>query len=204
MVEHWTCPVCGCSSKHYSSRYMRDACDQCGHPVRDPAADLQRQSIDRTIALAKDHLRVGNWESCIYLIEPLCTKAPADDRLYLILLAAATKGYTDYLLTDAQSAMRSKAFAYWEKLYSLHVVNGVMQRYAAARRAELQRTRIKEWYRIAGFLLGIGICLIIAGSVSNIIGVLSFLGAVGLICLLFSTCHLPHASTTIPYSGNPF
>lgn len=204
MAEHWACPICGCSSKHYSPQYIRDVCDQCGRPVQDAAADQRRQSLDRTIAHAKDHLRVGNWDTCISLVEPLCSQAPADDRLYLILLAATTKGYTDYLLADSQSAAKSKAFTYWEKLYSLRVVNGVMQRYAAARRAELQRIRAKQWYRVAAILLGIGICLIVAGAASAFMCVLSLLGAAGLGWLLFSKCRVTRTTAGNSLSGNPF
>ena len=87
-TSDWRCPYCGSRTKRYSPARRAILCEQCRHPVEDPEEDLRRRDYDRTLALAGDHLRVGNWDACRQVLQPLCDQNPADARLYGMLLAA--------------------------------------------------------------------------------------------------------------------
>lgn len=176
-MTRWTCPYCGCGTNHYSAQRLAFVCDACGMPLRDERADQDRMAYDRTLALARENLTVGNWETSISLISPLCSQRPSDPQLYLILLAATTKNYTDFLIGN--TAAQKQAAIYWDKLAALHCVNNAMARYAQGRYRELQTLRYKNNMRTARFALYIGITLIIAGAADTVISILALLGIGG-------------------------
>lgn len=111
---------------------MRFACDQCGKPIDDPLQDQQRQSFDRSIHLAQDHLRVGNWAESAAILRPLAQQRPADPRPYKMLLSALTHNYTNFLL--GSSPTRAEAEICWTKLQNLRNLNSTMLEYAMRRK----------------------------------------------------------------------
>ena len=149
METRWHCPVCGCPGRHYNETRMTIVCDQCGHSADDETSAESRRSFDRAVAFAKEHLRVGNFTECKNLIKPFCYDNPNNAKLYLLLLAAETKGYSDYFMDDDNS--RHAARDYWDKLERLRSVNTVMRDYAREANAKkIARIRGK---RTALFLL---------------------------------------------------
>ena len=201
-MTRWTCPHCGCTSNHYSAQRLAFVCDACGTPMRDENAERNRMAYDRSIALARDNLAVGNWETCISQVSPLCSQRPSDPQLYLILLAAKTKNYSDFLIDNPTE--RQQASIYWDKLRSLHCVNNAMAQYSLRRRQELQRRRDKNNLRTARFAIYIGITLIVAGATITFVKVLSLLGIGGWIWWLISGYrHIPVFSPQ-SYWDNPF
>lgn len=133
MNANWTCPRCGCAGNHYRQSDMRFVCDQCGQPADDSQLDQQRQVFDRSIRLAQEHLRVGNWEACAVIVRPLSQQRPADPRPYQLLLAALTQNYTDFLLNG--SPAHAEAEICWTKLRNLRGLDGRMIQYAARRKS---------------------------------------------------------------------
>lgn len=161
----WSCPVCGSRSRHYNRARLALVCDQCGRAVVDPEQELQRRQYDRAMQLAREHLRVGNWDQCRRTVQPWLDRYPAERLNYQLLLATATRGYTDLLLSDFQGA--ADARGYWEKLAALRGLNAAMTSYAArrihARKQQLRRTRNVT---VTAMLLAGGVVLA-AGALGN-------------------------------------
>ena len=131
MSVSWTCPHCGGTSNHFSRSRNALGCDTCGSIVQTEAERTEDINYERKLALARQHLQVGNWEEAKRLIKPFCSSRPADKQLYLMLLMAVTKGYSDYLINN--EASRREAFDYWDKLVRLGCVNDTMRSYARNR-----------------------------------------------------------------------
>lgn len=201
-MTRWTCPHCGCTSNHYSAQRLAFVCDACGTPMRDENAERNRMAYDRSIALARDNLAVGNWETCISQVSPLCSQRPSDPQLYLILLAAKTKNYSDFLIDNPTE--RQQASIYWDKLRSLHCVNNAMAQYSLRRKQELQRRREKNNLRTARFAIYIGTTLIVAGAASTFVKVLSLLGIGGWIWWLISGYRRIPVFVPQSHLDNPF
>lgn len=173
MNDRRMCSRCGCSSFHYSSREVRIICDQCGHPFYDPILDHQQQTYDRNLKLAREHLRVGNWDDSKNLVKPLCHHNPSDPQLYLILLASITQGYNNYLCDNIQE--QKEAAVYWDKLVSLRSVNSVMRAYAQKRKAETIAKLMNKRDVIYALLFGIAVTLIFSAILTSIFSrILSF------------------------------
>lgn len=159
------CSRCGCSSFHYNRSRMRMECDSCGHPVYDPQQDQQLMQYDRAYAQAMSHLAAGNWEETINLLRPLMRQYPAEKKLYLAALRAATQDFSD--LDMHNTTNRATASDAWGKLVRLNGVTNEMIRYGRQRyekyRGELnrQRTRILTW------IFAAATCSIIAGGLFN-------------------------------------
>lgn len=157
-MSNWRCPGCGATTYHYDPRTLRLVCDFCPTPVSSEAELQARLQFDRTVALARQHLTVGNYKECKNLIKPLTASYPADKQLYLLLLACSTESYT---VTDfIDYAARAEAAGYWDKLERLNCVNGVMLDYA--RRCMDKRAAGKKKGVIAMtiYLLASGVSLI--------------------------------------------
>ena len=163
MNANWRCSRCGCTGKHYNSNIAGYVCNQCGHPVDSYENEQVRANYDRAILNAKDHMRVGNWQECINIVEPVVNTRPADFRAYSVLLAALTSGYTDYLIQDIYK--RNKAADCWDKLMALRKINAYMRDYQSKREQE-----IRQYY---GDRMHLAITLFVI---------------VGLMCLLLPTC----------------
>ena len=131
MSASWTCPQCGGTSNHFSRSRNALVCDTCGSIVQTEAERKADIDFERSMALAGQHLRVGNWDEAKRLIKPFCSSRPADKQLYLMLLVAVTKAYSDYLVNN--EASRREAFDYWDKLVRLGCVNETMKSYARRR-----------------------------------------------------------------------
>lgn len=136
-----TCTHCGCTAFHYNSARRRVVCDGCGHPVADPQLEQQMMQYDRTYAQAMDHLAAGNWEQTIQMIRPLLSQRPTEKRLYMALLRAATRDFSDIAMTN--TSYRTTASDAWSKLLRLQGVTGDMLRYSR-RRYELHRTELQR------------------------------------------------------------
>lgn len=162
MPSRWSCPSCGCTSSHYNSTRMAMVCDQCGRAVSDPQREAQRQQYDRTVKHATEHLRVGNWDESRAAILPLCSLYPSNAKLYLILLAALTHGYTDFLLNDPFRCR--EAAEYWSKLENLHSVNQTMRNYAVRRKQEQLSQLIKTRNIAVAVLIALSLSLMISAA----------------------------------------
>lgn len=114
MSVSWTCPHCGGISNHFSRSRNALVCDSCGTKIQTETERNADIDYERKLALARQHLLVGNWEEAKGLIKPFCSSRPADKQLYLMLLMAETKGYSDYLMNNESN--RREAFGYWDKL----------------------------------------------------------------------------------------
>ena len=161
MSGGWRCSACGCSTYHYSSEIRRFICDSCGHEILSDEDERRQFHYLQTVDKAKDNLRVGNWDTAKNLIYPLLNDHTCDKALYLILLASVTKGYSDYLLGDANKARREEAATLWDKLRRLNGVNSAMIEYANRRGTVIASTWEKAKNRIllAGFLVILGIVI---------------------------------------------
>lgn len=204
------CSRCGCSSFHYNRSRMRMECDSCGTPVYDPQQDQQLMQYDRTYSQAMNHLAAGNWEQTIVLLRPLMSQYPAEKKLYLAVLRAATQDFGDIdMYNTANRAIASEA---WDKLVRLNGVTGEMTRYGRQRyekhRKELNRqiTRILAWIFAAAF------CSIIAGVLfatkCYFVAVLCTGGLVGCLHKVFSSRPVKvinQLMSAVPnYQHNPF
>ena len=129
----WTCPQCGCQTYHYNRNRVRLECDSCGHPV-DNEQDVQRQmQYDRSLRMAKEHLRAGNWESALSQLNALTSQRPADRELYRLIFQAATHDYQDLEMAD--TGRRRVASDAWDKLARLQGLTDPMVRYGQRREA---------------------------------------------------------------------
>lgn len=160
------CSRCGCSSFHYNRSRMRMECDLCGAPLRDPQQDQQLMQYDRTYSQAVGHLTAGNWTQAINLLKPLLEQYPTEKRLYLAVLRAATRDFSDLAMENLSA--RILASQAWDKLVRLNGVTGEMLRYSRRRyerhREELsrRRDRILLWIFMAAlcsFLAGIALAI---------------------------------------------
>lgn len=131
MNSSWYCLRCGCSSKHYSTRIAGYVCDQCGHPVIEEGDENQRKNYDKTVLLAKEHIRVANYSEAKKLVIPLCSQRPADAQLYIMLFECVTQKYEDLLLHN--TVAQREAEGYWDKLMNLDSITPQMQCYQRQR-----------------------------------------------------------------------
>ncbi len=155
-MANYSCPHCGSVSYHFSHRRGAFVCDGCQRVILTDAEREANEKYERDKARAKQHLQVGNWREVTNLITPYLTSRPNDRELYLILLMAVTKDYSDYLLDNP--AARADASSYWYKLDRLRCVNQVMRRYARKR-----QTYIAEEKSLLSAKIGIliGVCLLL-------------------------------------------
>lgn len=157
----WTCPRCGANHYHYSPARMALVCDGCGTPIPDPAREQQQQAHDRSYQQALEHLRVGNWDQSISILQGLASQTPADARIYEALLRAATQNFQDLDLTS--STRRSAARSAWDKLLRLGSCSGTMMDYSR-RLARRQHARLEtEWNSICKLFQAAGVLLVLAG-----------------------------------------
>ena len=151
------CPQCGGTFYHFSQRKNKLICDTCGTVIQTEDERNADINYERNIALARQHLQVGNWEEAKRLIQPFCSSRPTDKQLYLMLLMAVTKGYTDYLVDN--EAIRREAFEYWDKLVRLRCVNETMKRYARRRLQQINEEKCTMYTKIG---IAVGVCILIS------------------------------------------
>lgn len=123
----WHCPYCGCSSSHYNSSRIRMECDLCGYPVSEDVDAESRMRRDRTFLQIQKHLRVGNWQKVISLVRPLTEEDPTNKELYVFILRAATKDFSDDMM---DTSMRTIASDAWDKLERLNGITSQMRGYS--------------------------------------------------------------------------
>jgi len=131
MSVSWMCPQCGGTTNHFSRARSALVCDTCGQVVQTEAERREDINYERTLSLARQHLQVGNWDEAKRLIKPFCSTRPTDKQLYLMLLMATTKGYSDLLVNN--DAQRKEAAEYWDKLSRLGCINNTMKNYMRRR-----------------------------------------------------------------------
>lgn len=136
MNNTWICPQCGGNSYHFSSSRCCLICDTCGTKVQSEAERSAELNFQKNIALARQHLRVGNWDEAKKLAKEYENSRPTEKQIYLILLAAVTKCYEDLLINDSEA--RSEALTYWKKLERLGCVNSAMISYSQRRAAKIK------------------------------------------------------------------
>ena len=135
MNSSWICPQCGGNTNHFNpSRYCM-VCDMCGTEVRSEAERNADIDFQKNIALAKKHLKVGNWEEAKRIVKPYASSKPDDKQVYLYLLVAVTKCFEDYLIDNPVAY--AEASEYWDKLRRLGCINSAMVDYSNRRAAKI-------------------------------------------------------------------
>ena len=155
------CTRCGCSSFHYNRSRMRMECDSCGTPVYDPQQVQQLMEYDRTYSRAMSHLTAGNWEQTIGLLRPLMSQYPTEKRLYLAVLRAATRDFTDIGMENMVN--RATASEAWDKLIRLNGITGEMLRYGRRRYEKHREELSKQRTKILAWIFAAASCSILAG-----------------------------------------
>lgn len=204
------CNRCGCTSFHYNRSRMRPECDLCGTPLSDPQQDQQLMQYDRTYSQAMNHLAAGNWEQTIALLQPLLSEYPAEKRLYLAILRAATQDFIDIRMENTTA--RDTASVSWDKLLRLDGVTAEMLKYAKKKHENHREELDGQKNRILAWIFAASICSIIAGicfGVGNY-----FIGIVCLGCLVGCLYKVSHSGpikvirqlmSAVPdYHNNPF
>ena len=206
-MEFWTCPHCGSHRKHYNSRRDLYVCDSCGSEDITPEIESRKVRYLRTVNQAKEHLSVANWASCLNLVRPLLNEYPRDEELYLLMLAAITRGYEDYLLYDSRACL--DAAEIWEKLKRLHCINSVIQCYTEERCRKIQTMRNNILLKTMSLFGGAILCAFIG---ITIIGSFVLLGLALIVSAFLvarmSYCCTPFSCTSkvkgIDSAENPF
>ncbi len=141
MSTIWVCPRCGCNSNHFSSSKCSLVCDSCGTEVKTEVERQEELNFQRNMALAKNHLKVGNWDEAKQIVKQYERSRPADKQVYLYLLVATTKCFEDYLIEDSVACQEAEV--YWDKLTRLGCVNSAMRNYADDRAEKLKLIKDK-------------------------------------------------------------
>lgn len=158
------CLHCGGTSFHYNSGRMRMECSSCGTPLNEYALQEQQMQYDRMYSQAMSHLLAGNWDQTISQLKPLTNQYPTDKKLYIALLRATTRDFSDIEMQDSNK--RAIASDSWDKLVRLRGVTSDMIRYGMNRYErhmfELRRQKniVLNWLfsvSIAIFLMGLTI-----------------------------------------------
>lgn len=137
MDNSWICEECGGKSSHFNSSRGCLVCDICGAEVRSKDELNANIVFQKDMALARQHLKVGNWDEAKRIVKPYENSRPAEKQVYLYLLVATTKCFEDFLLDDPVAD--SEAAKYYDKLKRLGCVNSAMINYAK-RRSERIKT----------------------------------------------------------------
>lgn len=208
-MEH-ICSRCGCSSFHYNRSRMQMECDSCGTPVYDPQQVQQLMQYDRTYSQAMSHLTAGNWGQAIALLKPLTSQYPTEKKLYLAILRAATRDFSDIEMVN--TANRVAASEAWNKLVRLNGVTGEMMRYGRQRYEKHKEELNRQKNKILAWIFSAAFCSILAGLLFNnehyFIAVLCTGGLAG--CLYKAFCLHPvrvikQLMRAVPnYQQNPF
>lgn len=170
------CPRCGGTDCEYVSRINAYVCNECDHRFRSEADRVADEDYERKKGFARQHLAVGNWYEVRNILQPLCSVRPSDKELYLMLLMAVTKGYSDMLLHS--EGARMDAADYWEKLRHLHCINGTMRRYARKRQEcisdekQLDAAKISIAVGISVLVTFITACMFMSRTLLTIPGVI--------------------------------
>lgn len=155
------CSRCGGSSFHYNRSRVRMECDTCGTPVSDPQREQQLMQFDQACSQAMGHLTAGNWEDALQLLQPLLRQYPTEKRLYLAVLRAATKDFTDIAMANA--ANRHIASEAWDRLVRLNGVTGAMIRYGRQRYALHRKELLRQRRKLLAWLFAAALCSLLAG-----------------------------------------
>ena len=158
---NYVCEYCGSSRFHYNPSKMKMVCSCCMTPVHDASQDQQLMQYDLAYAKARDHLTAGNWQEVINSVRPLTYQNPTDKKLYVALLRAATKDYSDIAMED--TSRRTEASNAWDKLRRMNGLNNEMRRYSR-RRYEKHRDELLHKRNIAlAWFFGVSLGVIAAG-----------------------------------------
>lgn len=134
-MSEFRCPLCGHTRAVYRAHGM--VCELCGTPVINEAAEQQSLQYDRDYSSAMQHLRAGNWNQVISLLQPLTNNRPTDVRLYKALLQASTQDFTVLELYGNAKGVAADA---WNKIVRLSGLSGEMAAYSRrVYNARLQR-----------------------------------------------------------------
>lgn len=174
------CGRCGGTAFRYNRSRMRMECVSCGAPQHDEQQTQQLMQFDRTYAQAMEHLRAGNWERTIALLQPLLGQHPTEKKLHAALLRAATEDFGDLGVSDPDR--RKTASDAWNKLVRLNGVDAGMLRYSRLR-YELNRKELSQrMNRMLAWIFAAAFCAVLAGMLFG--GTAYFWATVSLVCLL--------------------
>lgn len=167
MNSNLICPRCGGNILRFNP-YGYPICNECGTRIQTESERDAEIKYERDLGMARQYLQVGDWNKAKKLIKPYCDTHPTDKRLYVMLLVAETKCYTDYLINNYFS--RIDAAEYWDKLLRCGYVDRSMRTYARNRynyiNDMIEKISTKCWIAgcLAGILFIISGCLILAGE----------------------------------------
>lgn len=114
------CPVCGCTTNHYSSARIAYVCDRCGYTVSNSEEESKRERFDRAYRKACEHQLVGNYQECLNILLSLQNDFPAEKKLHQLILRAATHDFEDTgPLDDSRKEAARKA---WDRLKRLNAL----------------------------------------------------------------------------------
>lgn len=126
-----TCIRCGGTSFHYNRHNMRMECLGCGHPLDNEENQDHLMEYDRGYVNAMNHLRAGNWDQTISILQPFLYQYPQDKKLYVAIFRAATEDYQDLLMNDF--SRKSRAAEAWNTLLRLNGIVPEMEQYSRSR-----------------------------------------------------------------------
>lgn len=158
---NYVCEYCGSTRFHYNPSRMKMVCSCCMTPVHDASLDQQLMQYDQTYARARDHLTAGNWQEVINTISPLTYQYPTDKKLYVALLRAATKDYSDINMEDENRRM--EASNAWDKLRRMNGLNSEMRRYSRRRYEKHRDEMLHKRNTVLAWFSGGGIGILTAG-----------------------------------------
>ncbi len=187
------CPYCG-GLGGYSSIDRNVSCAFCGHVFDALNIWENMKEHDDKMFLAGEHIKAGNWDEVIKVLTPISSlKYPADQRIYIYLLTAATKGFTDYELLDYSK--RRLAADSWDNLSNLNSITSEMKCYSREKycrehnQVQNATSRILLWFVIAAIAAIIAAICFVTASYS-----LTFIFVNGVIgCLIIAA---------LTYAGN--
>ena len=171
MSATWICTVCGCNENRIHKTKGCLVCSSCGTEVRTEAERQEELNYQRNMVLAKNHLRVGNWDEAKRIVKPYANSRPSDKQVYLYLLVATTKCFEDYLIDN--SAANQEAEMYWDKLRRLGCVNSAMINYAERRAAKLRAIK-NEFNAKRAFFVAINVILTVFALMVVFLQILCF------------------------------
>lgn len=155
MNEPRICRRCGGRHFRYDPRQMAEVCVLC----RTPVDTAQRAQLDRSLALAQEHLRVGNWSEAASTLTSLTSQTPGDVRLYYGLLRAYTHDFSDVELSSGRVAAADA----WDKLVRLGSLSPEMAQYKRRYLETHKKEFLKQRRKIRSFALLVGVVTPLGG-----------------------------------------
>ena len=161
------CPVCGSTAYHYNSKRMSMQCSRCGHFLDEDQEQERQMNYDRSFHDALQHIKLGNWDQSLSILNSLKNQYPSEKRVYQAMIMAATE---EFSVTEVTNTSRKRmAEDAWDKLVRLKGITGPIRAYGQKayehHRQKLQRRRaVRGWIFVMNLILGLFWLVLIANS----------------------------------------